>query len=362
MTHQGLYVHIPFCLKKCDYCDFCSFPGIDEDLQKKYIKALQKEIEFDTGPAAGTIYIGGGTPTSLSKKNLLRLMEAIGRPSSSIEYSVESNPGTIDFYKLKILKDAGVNRLSIGAQSFNDDELRSLGRVHDCEEIYESYEAAIRAGFSNINIDLMFALPGQTLDDWTGTLKKAVKLRPKHISAYNLQIEEGTPLSAGSVQQDNETEYRMYKETIDFLKSEGYIHYEISNFCLPGFECKHNINYWENGDYKGFGLSASSHIKGARHTNTKDLQEYISDPITSKKKEKRVKKDEIAETMFMGLRLIKGMDLSRFEKRFKKPAEELFGKEIRELSEKGLLEQTAHHLRLTDKGLFVANEVFEQFV
>lgn len=376
MSRTGLYLHIPFCKKKCDYCDFCSFTGSDDALHHKYLKALHKELDFGPDLQIGTVYIGGGTPTILSNRSLSRLMDFVRAglkpaPSPSMEFTIEANPGTIDFYKLKTLRDGGVNRLSIGAQSFDNKELKLLGRIHDAEDIYGSYESAIKAGFSNINLDLIFGLPGQTVSDWTSSVKKTVKLRPKHISAYGLQIEKETVFhkkyaqnasmgSAGSFSED--TEYQMYSETIELLKSEGYIHYEISNFCLPGFECRHNLNYWENGEYLGLGVAAASHLNGGRRKNTLDLNKYLSDPVNSAKKERHSKKNEISETMFMGLRLIKGINLNSFKKRFGAPLGSLFRKEIKELTAKELVELTGSHLKLTDKGLFLANEVFEKFV
>ncbi len=380
MSGAGLYLHIPFCKKKCDYCDFCSFTGSDDKLHRKYLKSLQKELDFAPDITIETVYIGGGTPTLLSKKSLYRLMNIIRSSSTAsgtcpVECTIESNPGTVDYYKLKLLKDNGVNRLSIGAQSFDDKELKLLGRIHDGKETYKAYEAAIKAGFSNINLDLIFGLPEQSPANWASSLKKALKLRPKHISAYNLQIEEGTPFyerysdldetvkaHGRAFLPDNDAEYYMYKDTIDLLRSEGYIHYEISNFCLPGFECRHNLNYWENGQYFGAGVSASSHLKGGRKINTRDLKKYLSDPVRSGKKERHSKKNEIAETMFMGLRMIKGINSDGLEKRFGIPLQKLYGKEIAELKKKELLEMKEGHLRLTGKGLFLANEVFEKFV
>lgn len=382
MTAAGLYVHIPFCRKKCAYCDFCSFTGSNDETHRKYLKKLQKEIDFGPDMPISTVYIGGGTPTLLSNRTLSRLMDAVQSAfvrtgSCPVECTVESNPGTVDYYKLKLLRDRGVNRLSLGAQSFDDAELKLLGRIHDSEEIYKSYEAAIKAGFSNINLDLIFGLPGQSTRDWTASLKKAVKLRPRHISAYNLQIEQGTPFhdryivragrAAPAGRQDrplpdNDIEYHMYKDTIDLLRSEGYIHYEISNFCLPGFECRHNVNYWENGEYLGVGLSACSHLKGGRRKNCGDLKTYLSDPVKSGKREKHSRKHEISETVFMGLRMIKGLDAGSFKKRFGISLKAAFGGEIAELLSQGLLQLSDGHMRLTKKGLFIADRVFERFV
>ncbi len=368
MSASGLYLHIPFCKKKCDYCDFCSFTGSDDELHRKYLKSLQKELDFGPDISIGTVYIGGGTPTLLSKRSLQKLMSMIRSYSAvsgtcPVECTIESNPGTIDYYKLKVLKDNGVNRLSIGAQSFDDEELKLLGRIHDSRDIYKAYEAAIKAGFSNINLDLIFGLPEQSPKNWISSLKEALKLRPNHVSAYSLQIEKGTVFHKKySSYASEDAEYLMYRDTIDLLRSEGYIHYEISNFCLPGFECRHNINYWKNGEYLGIGVSASSHIKGRRKMNTKDLEKYIFDPVHSGKKERHSQNNEIAETMFMGLRLIKGMDMEAFRKRFKVSLQDLYKKELKELKEKGLLELKEGHVRLTEKGLFLANEVFERFV
>lgn len=371
MSSAGLYIHIPFCKKKCLYCDFCSFEGSNHTLHIRYLKSLQKEMDFCSETSISTVYIGGGTPTLLSKSSLSRLMDAIDSlsirsGSCPVECTIEANPGTADFYKLKLLRDRGINRLSIGAQSFNDAELTGLGRIHDSEDIYRVYESAIKAGFSNINLDLIFGLPGQSPEDWADSLKKAVKLRPRHISAYNLQLEKGTPMhdrfSGSADMPDNDTEYRMYKGTIEFLKSEGYIHYEVSNFCLPGFECRHNVNYWENGEYIGIGVSACSHTGGGRKTNTSDLKKYLEDPVRSGKKEKRTRNNEISETMFMGLRMLRGISERAFKDRFGRPLKEMFGKEIKKLAGEDLVEARSGRLRLTEKGLFVSNEVFEMFV
>ncbi len=367
----GLYIHIPFCKKKCNYCAFCSFTETNEEIHRKYLKCIQKEIDFSPNLPFKTIYIGGGTPTLLSKGSIIKLSKIIENLFSKkefcpIEITIEANPGTITFYKLKTLRESGINRLSIGAQSFDDEELKILGRIHNCDEIYKSYESAIKAGFVNINFDLIFGIPGQSLKSWLKTLEKAVKLKPKHISAYCLQIEKGTPISKLISQKSpfdkSDEEYILYKETIDFLKSNGYVQYEISNFSLPGYECLHNINYWENGDYIGIGVSSSSHYNNGRKKNTSDLAEYIKNPLNNLKMKKQPEKNEISETIIMGLRLTKGIDTYKFKDKFKKSIEDLFKTEIEEMTKLNLVKFDGNYLKLTKKGLFLANEVMEKFV
>ena len=403
----GLYIHIPFCKKKCDYCDFVSFPidCIDDvraggrlPLPDQYLAAIKNEMDaigrdtdnyvragFKPAPSISfsTIYIGGGTPTILTDDELKKLggiidnVRAGGRlPRQYTEFTAECNPGTLTRSKLKVLKQIGVNRLSIGCQSFNDDELKTLGRIHSSKEILESIENARAEGFDNINLDLIFALPGQTLDSWKKTLNAAISLDPEHISAYDLQIEAGTPfydrygpshdnnVRAQHVAPlpSNDDEYQMYKATIDLLKSRGYHHYEISNFAKPGHECAHNINYWKNGDYTGAGLNASSHMNGRRFQNTSSLDAYLSGPLDSKKEEERKDTDEVSETVFMGLRLLEGLDTLEFEKRFNMSINTLYRKQIAELIDLGLIETSDNNIRLSAKGLFLANDVFEKFV
>lgn len=409
MTHARLYVHIPFCKKKCHYCDFLSFANLDPDLIQMYIEALipsptlrQDFDEFSRVAQCppfptlrrgnlldnlwiSTIYIGGGTPTLLSEIQLEKLISSIvdnfqidglknGKNNSPIEFSIEANPGTVDVKKLKLLKNLGVNRLSIGAQSFSDEELKTLGRIHSSKEIYESVKHAIKTGFSNINLDLIFAIPGQTLKSWQKTLEMAIKLNPTHISTYNLQIEEGTYFHNNRRNfefLDDEKELEMYKTGIEFLKSHGYVHYEISNFAKPGFECKHNINYWENGNYIGLGLGASSHFHGQRWQNSSNLDEYLKELSPESRELRKIKHNfpltsasstELSETIFMGLRVIKGINLTEFEKRFGISLLDKYSKEIEQLLNDELVEQDNNSLRLSEKGLYLGNEVFERFV
>ena len=396
MTGSGLYIHIPFCRKKCDYCDFASIPmdpAADDNVGAggrqplhDYLVAINNELQSYPAFIPSTIFIGGGTPTILNPDELHKLMdivEARGRVPLQIEFTIESNPGTVDAHKLKLLHYLGINRLSIGAQSFNDDELKILGRIHNSKQIINAFENARNAGFDNINIDLIFGIPGQTLGSLKETLDAAIKLNPEHISCYGLQIEEGTPFwgryvgdAHDSVQtphaaslSDDDLQYHMYKHTIDLLKSRGYHHYEISNFAKPGYECKHNINYWKNGDYLGIGASAASHIDGKRWENTTNIDEYICkcgsrtafiNPATAR--DGGTPKIEITETILMNLRLLEGIDLKEFENRFGASIHSLYGCQLGDLTLNGLVEIKSGLLRLTEKGLYLGNIVFESFV
>lgn len=369
--NYSLYIHIPFCKSKCSYCKFCSYTDIEESVQRKYIEALQKELDFSALQKFNTIYIGGGTPTVLSMSSLEKLISMINlltikTQMCPIEITIEANPKTANFYKLKFLRENGINRLSIGAQSFDDSHLTILNRAHNSYDIYNIYEAAIKAGFVNINLDLIFGIPTQTLKDWLKTLEMAVKLKPKHISTYNLQIEKGTKLfdeyNINYDEAQSDLEYKMFRETIAFLKSNGYVQYEISNFCLPGFECQHNINYWENGEYLGLGVSAASHINGGRKVNTTDIKKYIKNPLLNRKIKKQSLKIEMSETIIMNLRMIKGLNVKDFKEKFKRSIFDIFQNEIEELIITGLLKFKQNHLSLTKKGIFLANEVMQKFV
>ncbi len=374
MLHNniGLYIHIPFCKKKCDYCDFVSSPIGNDMIPNEYIDALGMEIQsrMDVSnckamPWHGstiylpTIFIGGGTPSLMTAVQIMKLGSHC---KNAPEWSIEINPGTITSEKLHAMKQIGINRISIGIQSFNDEELQLLGRIHDRKTAIDAIEMVRNAGFKNFNVDLIFGLPGQSLNNWKQTLEIAIEQSPTHISAYNLQIEENTPFYERQYSLDNDKEYAMYTYTIDALKSQGYIHYEISNFAKPGFECKHNINYWKNGDYLGIGVSAASHLNGKRYVNSNNIDEYIKAPVNNRIEEDRSDKDEITETIFMGLRLMKGLNLKDFETRFNKPITAIYEKELRELTNEDLVTIADNHLYLTNKGIFLANIVFEKFI
>ena len=374
----ALYLHIPFCIRKCHYCDFVSYPGRSPEQMAAYCRALGKEIAlaaeiWQPGPAA-TVYIGGGTPTLLPASDLEHLLAAAdsccGRQPGA-EVTVEANPGTIEAGQLQALASAGVNRLSLGVQAFDDDLLQAMGRIHRCPAIYQAYDLARRAGFSNINLDLIFGLPGQTLDDWRATLKAALALQPEHIAAYGLQVEEGTPwgklaAAAALPRPGEELELAMYQEARALLAAAGYRQYEISNFARRGCECRHNLTYWLNRPYLGLGAAAASYWQGRRWQNHSDLERYgnalARNQLPRAEIETLTLYQEMAETMFMGLRLLAGIDLEAFRQRFAVDARDIYARELQKLCQAGLVEIKDGCLRLTEKGLPLANEVFVAFV
>jgi oxygen-independent coproporphyrinogen-3 oxidase len=391
----SLYVHIPFCLRRCAYCDFVS--GIyDPDKAAAYVDALKKEISrIPADKKFSTLYTGGGTPTALSTpvlEDLFRHIFSRFRFNERYEATVEANPGTLEKQKLQSIFSAGVNRISVGIQSFHDDELAFLGRVHSSREAGQAVRLARDAGFENIGIDLIYGIPGQNITDWMETLRKAVELRPKHISTYELTVEEGTllyqflscpplrvpglPLKR-SMKLPEGTIIELYNRTIDYLKSEGYIHYEISNFAMPDHFCRHNLHYWDRGEYYGAGLGAHSFIDGKRYCNTDNLDDYLRAVIENRspvKETEPIAEDKaLSEAIFLGLRKIEGIDLTSFSKRYKKDIRLLYQSEINNLCQAGLLEfansrgsgcldGSNGYLRLTRKGLLLSNEVFERFI
>ena len=304
-----------------------------------------------------TIYLGGGTPTLLEPKYFDKIISPIighwKLDIGNFEISVEANPGTADKSKLKELRRLGINRLSIGAQSFNDQQLKALGRIHNSEANLRFYDDARSVGFENINLDMIFALPEQTLDQWKKDLQTALSLKPEHLSTYNLQIEQGTPLSLHVTDYlfpDEDTELTMYEHTIETLAGSGYKHYEISNFAKPGFECRHNIVYWKNGNYIGIGAGAHSHVNGKRWSNPNCIEKYLNSSFAPQPSP--IVPDQ-SETIFMGLRLLDGLEVEKLTG---------FEKELAELIESGLLIRENLHIKLTRQGLYLANEVFARFV
>jgi oxygen-independent coproporphyrinogen-3 oxidase len=370
----SLYIHIPFCKRKCNYCDFPSYAG-KEDLISEYLEALKAESGYISSlydhPKVRSIYIGGGTPTILTENQIEMLFETIFNDfevPSKTETTVEANPGTVTKEKLSALRKFGANRISLGAQTFKNDLLRKLGRIHLEHEIAEAFEMIREAGFKNINLDLMFALPGESLKDWSNTLTKAIALKPEHFSVYNLQLEEGTPLYNEKLDgnlklPDEEDELEMYKTAIDTLSKNGYKQYEISNFAKNGFECAHNLTYWTLEEYIGLGAGAHSYIAGSRIENTSFIDKYLTKDLAKIKTEhKNTKKENMQEMIFLGLRMIKGFSLNDFTARFGISFRELYKKEIEELESDGLLEIKGKNALLTQKGLFLANEVFKKFL
>jgi len=375
----GLYIHVPFCLRKCRYCDFISYP-YSEAAAGEYLGALKREVELYGETLANgdktfsTVFIGGGTPTCLPAEQLAAVLERVRGVftlSPHCEVTVEANPGTVDENALKALKAAGVNRLSLGVQSFDDSLLRVLGRAHTAAEAEAAFRAVRSAGFDNINLDLIFGIPGQSAAGWDETLRRVARLGPEHVAAYSLQVEEGTPLALSIEREEisacpEELELLMYRRVIGFLKRAGFVHYEISNFARPGRESRHNLGYWRNRFYLGLGPAAHSYLGGRRFANETSLDRYCERlgrgefPVAEQ--EEITPAVEMAETIFMGLRLLKGIRLSDFEQRFSRRVEEVYRGEISRLTGMGLVELGGGVLRLTKKGLPLANEVFKAFV
>lgn len=358
----GLYIHLPFCKQKCNYCDFASFAG-RESFIPAYLNALDQEAACAPVKTCRTLYAGGGTPSVLSAGQLHALCEIIRRHFGDIaafeESTLEANPESLTPEKIRVLKDAGFNRLSIGLQSFNDGELQTLGRVHDAQTFLNAYAAARAGGFENVSVDLIAGLPGQTLESFLQSLEKLAALRPEHLSVYGLQIEEGTAFFERGVVCDQQLMRHMLEETRVRLAAAGYHHYEISNFALPGREAKHNTHYWNNGDYIGLGSAAASYLGGVRRQNTPDIGEYIrrtgegKSPIAFS--EKLEGKALAGETLMLAFRKLDGVQLTPEQ-------EALFGREIEKHLQSGLLECVGKKVKLSVEGLFLANEVFCSFV
>lgn len=366
---RGLYIHIPFCVKKCSYCDFvsyCSRLGESD----AYIDALIREMSQFSGEAVDTIFIGGGTPTVLSTKQLERVCSAVFANFSvgaDYEFSIEANPGTIDYEKARCLVNSGVNRISLGVQSFNDSELEFLGRIHNSATACDTVKEVNRAGFSNINIDIMTGLPYQNTEKLTHTLDAAVQLPVKHISAYSLIVEEGTPLcrdyDKGLFELPGEDSDRaMYAMTAEYLKSRGFNQYEISNFAMPGFECAHNIKYWECREYFGIGAAAHSYVNGVRYENTPELGEYISGKFRLADEVRLSRNDMIFEFIMMGMRMNKGISEAEFARRFGMQIDELYKKQLDKFAAGGFIERVNGQIRFTDAGRDVSNSVLCEFI
>ena len=371
-----LYLHMPFCVRKCAYCDFLSFPS-GAKTQRMYAKRLMEDIGV-MGKRYGeipveTIFIGGGTPSVPDSWLIVEIMEHVRHAFHVVdgaEISMEANPGTVTREKLTDYRKAGINRLSFGLQSANDRELKLLGRIHTWAEFLESFTLARECGFANLNIDLMSALPGQTCESWKETLSRVTDLDPEHISAYSLIIEEGTPFGEryGSEEgrkllPDEDSEREMYHETKRFLKDCGYERYEISNYAKPGRECRHNIGYWTGVPYLGLGLGASSYLDGCRFTVNPDMKQYLEEkPGMFTDIEKLTKKDMEEEFFYVGLRMTAGVSLSEFERRFGISAKEVYPG----LMETFVKEKAAHfegdRFVLTDYGLDVSNYIMAQFL
>ena len=377
----GIYIHLPFCLRKCKYCDFNSYPD-KLDLIDDYIYAVVSEIrnpKSEIRNGISSIYFGGGTPSLVSPEHIRRLISALTPKPNEIEITLEANPGTVDLEKLKQYQQAGINRISFGIQTFDDLVLEAMGRVHQVQDNFASYQFAREAGFDNISFDLIFGYPGQTLESWKETIEQTIALRPEHISAYGLTIEPDTKLyqevQLGETQPiDEEIELDMYQFAIKQLKQAGYIHYEISNFALPGPDqrslgvvgrkCQHNLNYWNDSDYLGFGTSAHSYLNGERYWNIDSPEEYIQrikqgqSPVIGR--ERLEGKQKMAEYAMLTLRTNQGVDIKKFYDKFQQEFTEVFKSDLPDLFASGLLIQNNQHILLTEKGILLSNEVFSQ--
>ena len=367
-----LYIHIPFCVKKCDYCDFLSGPA-DAGRQRDYVEALKKEIKNCGDFAAyqvSSVFIGGGTPSILPGEMISDIMETVREKFdiySDAEISIEANPGTVDWKKMEIYRKSGINRISFGCQSADNRELKMLGRIHTWEDFQESYQIARDAGFANINVDLMSGLPGQTLASWETTLRKIANLQPEHISAYSLIIEEGTPFAEQDLKLPDEDEERtMYENTHEILESLGYHQYEISNYARNGRECRHNLGYWKRTEYLGLGLGSSSLVNETRFSNTSDMERYLKNCENPKsireQQEKLSVADQMAEYMILGLRMMKGVSVTKFKDSFGHEMYEIYGDIIEKYIRMELLEKEGDYLRFTRRGISVSNPVLADFL
>lgn len=378
----GLYVHLPFCVKKCRYCDFLSAPAT-KDMQKEYCQTLLREIE-SYGFAVSqykirTIYFGGGTPSLLEAEWIGRILEKICHVFSdtdkrNTEITLEVNPGTVNRQKWKAYEQMGINRISMGLQSSHDAELKLLGRVHSYKDFLLCYEDARAQHFSNISVDIMSALPGQRIDTYKETLERVVKLKPEHISSYSLIVEPetafwqeyGSGMPKETLLPDEDTDRRMYALTKNILETHGYNRYEISNYAKPGFESKHNSSYWTGIPYIGLGLGAASYFQGKRYCNTNQMKPYLQYAGEEKKRVEQVeeigKKEAMEEFMFLGLRMTKGIVVSQFFENFHESVYERYGSVIDRLKKQNLLQDNGTNIWLTDYGIDVSNVVFSEFL
>lgn len=383
----SVYIHIPFCIRKCLYCDFLSAPATDE-MRTRYLKCLSSEIERESHKYCAykvrTVFVGGGTPSLLSGNEMKQLLECVKLNydvAEDAEITAEVNPGTVDLRKLEGYYEAGINRLSIGLQSADNKELQCLGRIHSYEEFLQTYENTVKSGFNNVNIDLMSAIPGQTVESYQKTLKAVLSLNPSptHISAYSLILEEGTPFGDNPPElPDEEIDREMYKITDEMLKDSGYHRYEISNYAKEGYECIHNKVYWKRGDYVGFGIGAASLVDNVRFHNIADIEEYMGQLEKYKEislSELHLKEDiqslsveeQMEEYMFLGLRLTEGISEKDFFETFQKSIHEVYPGLIAKLKKQGLIicepeDENGNRIKLSDFGLDVSNVVMAEFL
>lgn len=377
MKPLSLYIHIPFCVKKCLYCDFPSYGGC-ENVFEDYVSSLISEIKETKSNFSQyeikSVFLGGGTPSILPPKLTGKIMDTVFNSfniANNAEITTEANPKTVDEIKLREYKAMDINRISFGVQAWQNDILKSLGRIHTIDDFIKNMAQARDIGFKNINADIMFALPNQTLSDWEETLEKIMKLNPEHISAYSLIIEDGTPFGKmydeGKLKTcDEALDREMYYLAKEMMRDKGYHQYEISNFAKEGFECYHNKVYWKCDEYMGYGLGAHSYFNGERFNNTYDMDKYISSKglysIIKENREKLEITEMYGEFMFMGLRMTEGISKERFFEKFGKGVYDIYKNEIEYLKEMKLIKETENNIMLTDRGVDVSNTVFEKFI
>ena len=376
MDKISLYIHIPFCAQKCLYCDFPSFARKDH-LRKAYIEALNKEIislrEKHNNLEINTIFIGGGTPSVLEADELECLLKEVAKlnMSKDIEYSMECNPGNLTEEKLEVMKKYGVNRISMGLQAKQDNLLKGLGRIHNYKTFKENFLLAKKVGFNNINVDLMFGLPNQRLNEWEETLREIISLEPAHISAYSLIIEEGTAFY-NLYENDKlklpteEEERKMYHLAKKILEENGFNQYEISNYAKEGKECRHNLAYWNMDNWIGVGSAAASYINGKRIKNISSVEGYINSINEKREAVEEIinnsKNDNMEEFMFMGLRKINGIDENEFKKRFSMNINDVYGEILNKYIDEGLLIRDSGRIFLSEKGIEISNIIMADFL
>ena len=376
-----LYTHIPFCARKCLYCDFLSQTA-SEMVCHGYVEQLLEEIkrqsEYYREYNVVTVFIGGGTPSILKAEDIQAVMNTVNgnfRLERNAEVTIEANPGTVNQEKLEAYLDCGINRISLGLQSADDEELKTLGRIHTFDDFLKTYQRVRVAGFKNVNVDLMSALPGQTLNSWKATLRKVTMMKPEHISAYSLMIEEGTPFydryhDHPELLPSEDEEREIYYAAKAFLREQGYERYEISNYARPGYECRHNIGYWTGVEYLGLGLGASSYIQNFRFSNTADLDAYRKINMNGDDADWHLhqnitelsEQDLMEEFMILGLRMSRGVSGSEFLARFGLNMWNVYGKVLRKLQENRLIEVESPYVRLTDFGVDISNYVLSEFM
>ena len=391
----SLYIHIPFCKQKCNYCDFLSFDDILYAKQLQYMDALRTELRlylpYADRYSVKTIFIGGGTPSTMDEsliEALLSQIRSVFRVDRFAEITIEANPGTLKYTDLLAYQSYGINRISMGLQSADDELLGMLGRIHNFDQFVAGFTSARRAGFRNINVDVMSGIPGQDMHSYVDTLTRVMEYRPEHISAYSLQVEEGTPLAQDEtlvgMLPEEETDRRMYAMTKKILRTNGYERYEFSNYCQPGFECRHNLVYWTGGEYIGIGLGASSLFKGERFSNLRDLDSYLElmtevaglmtpevdtmqlyDAAVEKLRRENTAMyvdRRMEEFMFLGLRMIRGVSRTEFKERFNKEMFDIYGPVINKYVDDGFLRLDEDRVALTDAGIDVSNVILSDFI